>query len=81
MTLDTMEFLRRFLQHVLPKGFMKIRHYGLLANRQRQQKLQRSRQPSRPGANPSGEVGLGDVAHGCFAGSESPTWRCWQHPG
>jgi hypothetical protein len=44
MTLDAVEFLRRFLQHVLPRGFMKIRHYGLLANRQRQEKLQRSRQ-------------------------------------
>jgi hypothetical protein len=44
MTLDAVEFLRRFLQHVLPKGFLKIRHYGLLANRQRQHKLQRSRQ-------------------------------------
>jgi hypothetical protein len=29
-TLDAMEFIRRFLQHVLPKGFMKIRHYGFL---------------------------------------------------
>ena len=28
--LDAMEFIRRFLQHVLPKGFMKIRHYGFL---------------------------------------------------
>jgi hypothetical protein len=44
MTLDAVEFMRRFLQHVLPRGFMKIRHYGLLANRQRQEKLQRSRQ-------------------------------------
>lgn len=30
MTLNAMEFIRRFLQHVLPKGFMKIRHYGFL---------------------------------------------------
>jgi hypothetical protein len=44
MTLDAVEFLRRFVQHVLPKGFMKIRHYGLLASRHRQAKLQRSRQ-------------------------------------
>ena len=29
-TLEPMEFIRRFLQHVLPKGFMKIRHYGFL---------------------------------------------------
>lgn len=31
MTLDALEFIRRFLQHVLPQGFMKIRHYGLLS--------------------------------------------------
>ena len=32
MTLSCREFLRRYLQHVLPKGFMRIRHYGFLAN-------------------------------------------------
>ena len=31
MTLATDEFIRRFLMHVLPKGFHRIRHYGLLA--------------------------------------------------
>ena len=31
MTLDAHEFIRRFLIHVLPKGFHRIRHYGLLA--------------------------------------------------
>jgi hypothetical protein len=39
MTLDADEFLRRFVQHVLPKGFVKVRHYGLLANCQRQARL------------------------------------------
>ena len=39
MTLLAEEFLRRFRQHVLPKGFAKVRHYGLLANRQREAKL------------------------------------------
>ena len=39
MTLDAVEFLRRFVQHVLPKGFVKIRHYGLLANAQREARL------------------------------------------
>jgi len=34
-TLPATEFLRRFLQHVLPKGFVRIRQYGLLANRHR----------------------------------------------
>ena len=31
MALDTMEFMRRFLQHVLPTGFMKVRHYGFMS--------------------------------------------------
>jgi len=31
MNLDVMEFIRRFLQHVLPSGFMKVRHYGFLS--------------------------------------------------
>ena len=39
MTLSGEEFLRRFVQHVLPKGFVKIRHYGLLANRHRDARL------------------------------------------
>ena len=33
MTLSAEEFIRRFLLHVLPKGFVKIRHFGFLANR------------------------------------------------
>jgi hypothetical protein len=43
-TLTAEEFLRRFVQHVLPKGFMKIRHYGLLSSRHRQQRMQQARQ-------------------------------------
>ena len=39
MTLSGEEFLRRFLQHVLPRGFVKIRHYGLLASRGRKDRL------------------------------------------
>jgi Putative transposase/Phage integrase family len=39
MTLTADAFLRRFVQHVLPKGFVKIRHYGLLANAQRAERL------------------------------------------
>jgi hypothetical protein len=39
MTLGAVEFLRRWVTHVLPRGFVKIRHYGLLANRHREQKL------------------------------------------
>lgn len=39
MTLNASEFIRRFLMHILPDGFMKIRHYGLLSNRNRKTKL------------------------------------------
>ena len=40
MTLAPAEFIRRFLMHVLPKGLMRIRHYGLLSNRCRKNALQ-----------------------------------------
>jgi hypothetical protein len=39
MTLDADEFIRRFLQHVLPVGFRRIRHFGFLANAHRTAKL------------------------------------------
>jgi hypothetical protein len=43
MTLDAVEFIRRFLLHVLPSGFVRIRQFGLLANRVRKQKLDQCR--------------------------------------
>jgi len=39
MTVDALEFIRRFLLHVLPDGFVKIRYYGLLANRNRKNNI------------------------------------------
>lgn len=39
MTVQAHEFIRRFLVHVLPKGFLKIRHYGFLGNRNKSKKL------------------------------------------
>jgi hypothetical protein len=39
MTLQAVEFMRRFLLHVLPRGFVKVRHFGLLANRSRRKNL------------------------------------------
>lgn len=41
MTVTAEEFIRRFLMHVLPKRFVKIRHYGILSNRNRNTKLKR----------------------------------------
>ena len=43
MTLDAIEFMRRFLLHILPPGFVKIRHFGFLANRNRRSALLLSR--------------------------------------
>jgi len=44
MTLTTDEFIRRFLLHVLPSGFHRIRHYGLFANHTRVRQVQRLRE-------------------------------------
>jgi len=43
MTLEAEEFIRRFLLHVLPSGFMRIRYFGFLSNRHRTKKLKRCR--------------------------------------
>ena len=43
MTLDTHEFIRRFLMHVLPQGFHRIRYYGLLASGKRAENIARAR--------------------------------------
>lgn len=40
MTLDVFEFIRRFLLHILPDGFVKIRYFGFLVNRTRKEKLE-----------------------------------------
>ena len=43
ITLEAQEFIRRFLLHVLPDGFMRIRHFGFLANRSKKQALAQCR--------------------------------------
>ena len=43
MTLEAFEFIRRFLLHVLPDGFVKIRHFGFLSNRRRKECLEACR--------------------------------------
>jgi len=62
MTVSAHEFLRRFLLHVLPGGLVRIRHFGLFANRRRSAALQRCR------------VLLGATA--CADPPESPSLRC-----
>lgn len=60
MTLDGGEFMRRFLIHVLPGGFHRIRYYGFLGNRHRARKLKRCREllgmaPAVPAAGPAAD--------------------------
>ena len=66
MTLATHEFIRRFLMHVLPKGFHRIRHYGLFANGGRTQNIARARElldmPS-PDRKPAAASADDPVAH------------------
>jgi hypothetical protein len=62
MTVSAHEFLRRFLLHVLPRGLVRIRHFGLFANRRRSAALERCR------------VLLGATA--CVDPTEPPSLRC-----
>ena len=55
MTLSAIEFVRRFLMHILPSGFVRIRHYGILANRHRKGKLARCRELLNGAGRPESE--------------------------
>lgn len=61
MSLPADEFIRRFLMHVLPSGFVRIRHCGLLCNRRRAGDLQRCRELLGAQATPAEPVVLPDV--------------------
>ena len=66
MTLDIGEFIRRFLLHVLPKGFHRIRHYGLLATGKRAETIKRAREllgAEKPEDDTTNEAGV-EVASG-----------------
>jgi predicted RNA-binding Zn-ribbon protein involved in translation (DUF1610 family) len=71
MTLAATEFLRRFFLHVLPKGFVRIRHFGFLANRFRTSRLALGRQLLASGSSTEQEVTTRDPR------SESSfLWHC-----
>ncbi len=75
MTLEAVEFMRRFLQHVLPQGFVRIRQFGFLANRVRKEKLALCRSllnaqspvtnPSTPAASDADSKGPDPDSHRC----------------
>jgi hypothetical protein len=54
--LPAVEFIRRFLQHVVPSGFVRIRHFGFMAHRCKEEKLQRCRQLLAEAKAPVSEV-------------------------
>jgi hypothetical protein len=73
MTLDAHEFLRRFLLHVLPAGFVRIRYFGLLAPRHRNSSLNLCReylQASLPqqASNASSNTGVAKLCQHCHHG-------------
>ena len=68
MHLEGEEFVRRFLLHILPKGLMRVRHYGFLANRSRKIKLARIREALRqppPEASADPEAGREPATYPC----------------
>jgi hypothetical protein len=74
MTLDVAEFVRRFLLHVLPKGFHRIRHYGLLATGTRAENIDRARKLLDAAAQ---SIGAGDdVDCNDSAGADLPPCPC-----
>jgi hypothetical protein len=76
MTLAAEEFMRRFLLHVLPSGFHRIRHYGLLANAGRREHLARARELLQvPAAAPAG-TDSADPAAPALPGPSAPTYVC-----
>jgi hypothetical protein len=62
MKLDAVEFIRRFLLHILPSGFVRIRQFGFLANRARRKKLALCR--ALLGAPPPRPPDIAAIVHG-----------------
>jgi hypothetical protein len=77
MTLQAEEFIRRFLLHVLPEGFQRIRYYGFLANRYREQKLARCRELlGMPAAQPPAAEVSKDYSERYEELTGSSLWKC-----
>jgi hypothetical protein len=77
MTLQAEEFIRRFLLHVLPEGFQRIRYYGFLANRYREQKLARCRELlGMPAPEPATSEASRDYSERYKELTGSSLWEC-----
>ena len=76
MTLTADEFIRRFLLHVLPAGFHRIRHYGLIANTQRKDNLVKARALLQVPATESAEDSEVDEVDKTHDGERNSTYVC-----
>ncbi len=70
MTLTAHEFLRRFLLHVLPRGFVRIRHFGFLSNHNRQERVSLCRRL----------LIAKDASHPMVAAEKTTSKICWRCP-
>jgi hypothetical protein len=75
MTLDAVEFVRRFAMHIIPKGLVRIRQYGLLAHRDRGERLAlcRALAAAAPSAAPETESPPSGDSRGSTDSDQSPT--------
>jgi hypothetical protein len=83
MTLPAEEFIRRFLLHVLPARFVRIRYYALLANRHRTGNLARCREllaSEATAATASAERGLAGAAGTADGQGSNPVSALWPGP-
>jgi hypothetical protein len=76
MTLEAKEFLRRFCLHLLPKGFVKIRHFGFLSNRQRQTKVAQARALLKPRTQAPSPQSTDPIQPGAAQPAASPGRLC-----
>ncbi len=75
LPLSAEEFIRRFMLHILPKGLMRIRHYGFLANRCRKAKLAQIRTAIAHMVQPASSDETDGEASRAFAGYPCPECR------
>ena len=83
MVLEATEFVRRFLMHVLPPRFVKIRYFGFLSNRQRTENIERARTLVGATAMPAGEERIKPpvLCPACFAAQKQQIVRAPSTPG
>ena len=88
LTLEAVEFVRRFVLHIVPRGFMRIRYYGLLANRDLGVRLAKCREllgvakpPEAPSQAATTEpTATDDCIPACGQCGSTAWWLLWMWP-